>query len=135
MKDTKSKYFRKTSQLWLLKVALLFSVFTFVGFNENIQDTYLESDKTELVESRNYSSDFNLNNFSKHIISTTFVRFFFDSESYNYSLVLLNLNRSLKIKFRSISNQFLSYNFTYIKQLIKTLPSSPEGESLSFSIG
>lgn len=135
MKEIKFKYCKNTAQLWLLKVAFFFSVFAFSGFNEKIQDIYLESVRTELVETRNYSSAFKINNFPRGIGYITSTALLFDLKSYNYSWVLLNFNHSQIIKYRSISKKSLSYNFRFIKLPIKTFPSSSEDDLSLSSIG
>ena len=130
---TKSKYPKNSAQFWLLQVVLFFSVFAFSGFNEKIQNAFLESVKTELVEVENYRPTLEIKDFSKDssrpaILKSTLA----DLYTFNYQWFLLHFHQLVYVKYRVICQQFLSYSYTTIQLPIKLLPSSSTEDLLSY---
>ena len=128
----KSKYLKNSTQYWFLLCVMLFSIFTFSGFNQKILDVYLEIDKTELVESRKSGSFFQLDEFSQNNSPTACLDFFFQTESYNSSWVLHNFNKVIDVRFGSINKNLLTYNYKTFILPIKSLPSPLDEENPSF---
>jgi len=130
-------YYKDVTQLWLIKVVLLFSVFLFSGFNENIQSRHLESTKIELVESKDSKTILWQENFetSLKIVSTGFTSNVVSSLFYS-SKLSLNFEQSIILKYKVVSKKFLlQYSSSSIQSPIKTIPSSSKDENPSFLIG
>ena len=126
MKEIKFKYKQHSVRLWLLQVALFFSVFAFSGFNEKIQDSFHESDKTELVESQILKPVLSLNSFTNTCLTLLFTAFPFDVNSYR-TYALLHFKKYIVIKYKAALKETLSYKLSSIKLPIKiTLPSSSD---------
>lgn len=119
MAKTKFKYYISTVRLGLLQAVLLFSVFTFTGFNNNIQFAFLESVKTELVEDSkhriSYQLDFVSNKYKANHTKNTF-----DLHSCKQSWAALNLDRLITTKYKSSWIKFLAFDSCQIKLPTKT---------------
>lgn len=126
------KYHKKMIQLCFLKVALLFSVCLFSGFNGQSSSIFPESITTELVESRKYdqsSNTFNLQKQKNQIISTEFLS---NSSFCKSSWAVLHFRKSLATQYKSICKEYISYKFRFMKFLTRISVSSDD-EMLSFS--
>lgn len=129
MNPIKIKYRTELMRLWILRVALLFSVFAFSGFNSQLPATLLKSVKTELVESDRHHRSL------KTLSQKVFKAFFLcPSEVYvtNTSWALANFNQAIAIKYRVFRKKHLNYPLSTIKLPIKT-PHTASDEGLSVS--
>ncbi len=128
MQETKLNFNQNVIRLCLFKVALFFSVFAFSGFNEKIQNSFQESTKTELVQSRNFKSVFSLNSFTNKHLTTPFSEFNLEIKPY-HSYALLYFKKNVIIKHKVALKKTLSYDFFSIKLPIKTSLSSSSDET------
>lgn len=133
MKKNKFTYYQNLIRLWLFKAVLFFSVFSFSGFNLQIQSAINESVKTELVESRIrkpvYGLKKNTNKYSKTLLASPLL----DIKSLNI-WAILNHNTILKTKFKSYRNRIVLYSITSIKTRFKIPPTSSEDETSPLSV-
>ncbi len=126
MKETKFKYNKKELRLCLFKVALLFSVFAFSGFNENIESAFHESIETELVETRIYKADFSLNSFSQSY-SKALLSSSLSDLKVNSTSALFYFNQSLEVQYKALLKENLTYDFSSRKLPFKKIPSTEDG--------
>lgn len=123
----KYKYNKEIIQLWSLKVALFFSVFAFSGFNTQIRNTFLESTKTELVESRDSQPIFSLKHFT-HQVSIAAFKWDYKNDIWALSI----FNQSTEVKYQSLQKLRLSYTFSSVNLPIK-MPVLPTEDSVILS--
>lgn len=133
MKKNKFTYYQNLIRLWLFKAVLLFSVFSFSGYNLQIQSAVTESVQTELIESRTRKSVYrqkkNTNKYSKTLLASLLLNI----QSSNIWSIL-NYNTVLNTKFKSYRNRIVLYSITSTKIRFKIQPTSSEEDTppLSF---
>lgn len=133
MKSTRNKYYKTTIQLLLLKVVLFFYVFSFSGYNQQIQHSYLEPIQNELVLLKKYRSS-SIISYQKFIRELITSRSILALKTSKYSWIISNTNRLLSVNYKSIHKRKFSYNSIYIKLPIKIFPSSDDDNSFPFPI-
>lgn len=120
-------------QFCLFKIALLFSVFAFSSFNVQVNYTFLESVRTELIDLRDDQLLSSIKSFPKANSKFSSAESIFDFKS-PYSWVLSPLSQSLLVEYKSINKEFFTYKNTSLKLLLKAISSSNEDEAPSLLI-
>lgn len=125
MKKENFKYYQNLIRLWLFKAVLVFSVFSFTGFNLHINAAAIFAVKTELAETRNRKPAFELNNYSKILLAKSLS----GKRTFN-SWTVLNQNTLIKSQYKSYRSRNLLYCISSIDIHTKIPPSSTEDEAL-----
>lgn len=123
MSETKNTYNKHFIQLCIIKVALVFSVFSFSGFHNYYRFPYHESVKIELFELREEQNVLSQASQTENIQETAINEFNFSNKQY-YFWVSSNFNQRTLTTYKSIYKKHLSLNSTVLKLPIKTIPSS-----------
>lgn len=134
MNKVKSKYLQDLIRLYLIRAVLFFSVFSFSGFNPQIQAAVNQSVKSELVESRICKPVYKQKKNSKKYIKQLLTSPLLVARSFN-DWGLRSHNNVAKIKFRTYRNRILLNSITSIKILFKIPPSSSEDDIPSLYLG
>lgn len=115
---------------WLLKLALLVSVFAFSGYNNAIHAIHADSDFLELVEIRvpNSNTCCNITLFNS-VKQTTISAFLFGFVDCCYKYALTGLNQAIDIKYITNRKKIYTYGYTSIKFPFPTLYSSSDDEN------
>jgi len=131
MNYNKLKYLLYLNRTWLFKAFLIFSVFSFSGFNPQIHSEVNESIKTELTESRTRRPDYSLKKNAKKYTGICLTSPISTLKSFDL-WSLFNHNNLVKTKTRSYRNRLLLYSIPTLKLLFKIPTSSSKDEMPPF---
>jgi len=128
MNKDKSKSYQDSIKLWLVKAALVFSVFCFSGFNQQIHSTVNSSIKIEIAESRTHKPAYflekNTKDYNKLRLASPL--------AYVYSLniwAIINHDNILNSKFKSYRDRIILSSLSSIEVLFKLPSSSSQDET------
>jgi hypothetical protein len=131
MKEIKFKYFKNSIRLCLFKVALLLSVFSFSGFNAQLQSTNYHATQVELVESRTSKPIGKINKLENQFYYISVALSSFISKPFNI-WALRNHNHLFEVDLKINQKKTLLYQIFPIKTLFKIPSPSSEDEILAF---
>jgi len=133
MNNTKFKYYQKVFQLGLIQIALLFSVFTFTGYNNQIESSVCSTFNIELVQSNSDYSAYILS--KKDFITTKTLRVNTTDKKTTFDQRYIeHFNKLLTINLKSCNEKLLQHLTKSVKALFKIPKPSLEDESLRFLI-
>lgn len=118
---------QKHIKLWLFKVALFLSVFSFSGFSLQAHTALQNVVHTELLESRGLNKQWSLAHFDKYNPSIPNLRSPGDSKSGIYALI--NFDTLVKTKLRLSLNTTFNYSNSSVNHQVK-IPFSPTEEEI-----
>ena len=131
MTERKWQAYKQKVANGLLKIALLFSVFAFLGYSKHLEAASQVAIKTELLLSSNSQSTTAIFVIGQSIHKPTFWGYF-SIASTVHKFVVLQYNQYLKTVFRKRTNLFLSYKWSLLPARSSVyLPQSNLSDDLS----